>query len=76
MTDEEGNLICVIAIDFSLSWLQKSLEEYNPFDKSACMLFSSNGTLLTSSENLYGLNPSHLNDDRWLISRKKSSATQ
>lgn len=73
MTDEEGNLICVIAIDFSLSWLQKSLEEYNPFDKSACMLFSSNGTLLTSSENLYGLNPSHLNDDRWLISRKELS---
>lgn len=35
MTDEEGNLICVIAIDFSLSWLQKSLEEFNPFDKSA-----------------------------------------
>lgn len=70
MVDKEGNLICVIALDFSLSWLQQMLETYKPFDKAVCMLYSSNGTLLTSSENLNGIESSRLTEDHWILSRQ------
>lgn len=70
MVDKEGNLICVIALDFSLSWLQQMLEAYKPFDNAVCMLYSSNGTLLTSSENLSGMESSHLTEEHWILSRQ------
>ena len=47
--DKEGNLICVFGIDFSVSWLQRTLEKYKPFDDVVFALYSSNGTLLAAS---------------------------
>lgn len=70
MVDQEGNLICVIAMDFSLSWLQQMLEAFKPFDKAVCILYSSNGTPLTSSDNLNGQDASRLSEDRWILSRQ------
>lgn len=70
MVDEEGNLICVVGIDFSLSWLQQLLEQFKPFDEAVCVIYSSDGTVLTASENLEGEDPSHLTEDGWILSRQ------
>ena len=63
--DENGNLICVVGMDFSLPWIQKMLEQFKPFDEAVCLLYSSDGTVLTTSDN-----SGHLTEDRWIISRQ------
>ena len=70
MVDEQGNLICVVGIDFSLSWLQQLLEQFKPFDEAVCVIYSSDGTVLTASENLTGEDPSLLNENGWILSRQ------
>jgi len=70
MVDDEGNLICVVNIDFSLYWLQQLLEQFKPFDEAVCVVYSSDGTVLTVSENLKGHNPSSLSKDGWIQSRQ------
>ncbi len=49
MRDEEGKLICVIGIDFSLNWIHNLLEHFKPFEEAVFMLYGSNGTLLAMS---------------------------
>ena len=50
MRDEEGKLICVIGIDFSLNWIHNLLEQFKPFEEAVFMLYGSQslrlGTLL------------------------------
>ena len=69
MVDEDGNLICIVALDFSVSWMKQLLEEYKPFDEAVCMIYNSNGKLLTTSDNLKERDPSLLTEDRWMLSR-------
>ena len=73
MMDEQGRLVCVVAMDFSLSWMQRLLEQFKPFDEAVCVLYSSDGTLLTASDNLKGYDASRMTDDRWVISRQTLS---
>ena len=54
LSDEEDSLICVISLDFSVRWMRHLLEKLKPFEEAVFVLYSSNGTLLTSSENLNG----------------------
>ena len=66
MRDEEGKLICVIGIDFSLKWINQLLDQFKPFDAAVFMLYSSNGTLLAASDGA----PKEGFDQSWIISRK------
>lgn len=70
MVDDQGNLICVVGVDFSLSWMQHLLEQFKPFDEAVCVIYSSDGTVLTASENLMGHDPSLLTEDGWILSRQ------
>ena len=66
MRDEEGKLICVIGIDFSLKWINQLLDHFKPFEAAVFMLYSSNGTLLAASDGA----PKDGFDQSWIISRK------
>ncbi len=66
LRDEEGNLICVIGVDFSLKWINRLLEQFKPFEEAVFMLYSSNGQLLAASDGA----PAEGFDQSWIISRK------
>ena len=66
MRDKDGNLVCVIASDFSLSWLQKLLDMYKPFDEAVLVLYSSDGEVLAVSGERTDV---HFGKN-WLVSRK------
>ena len=74
MMDKEGNLVCVIGMDFSILWMQRLLEEFKPFDDAICVIYSSDGTVLTASENLTGDNPLRQIEDGWMQSRQTLDA--
>ena len=66
LRDEEGNLICVIGVDFSLKWINRLLEQFKPFEEAVFMLYSSNDQLLAASDGA----PAEGFDNTWIISRK------
>ena len=66
LRDANGNLICVTALDFSLSWMEKLLEQFKPFDEAVLALYTSSGTTLTSS----GID-SHFSSAGWITSRQR-----
>ena len=66
MRDEEGKLICVIGIDFSLNWIHNLLEQFKPFEEAVFMLYGSNGTLLAMSNGA----PADGFGNRWIITSK------
>ena len=66
MRDEEGKLICVIGIDFSLNWIHNLLEHFKPFEEAVFMLYGSNGTLLAMSNGA----PADGFGNRWIITSK------
>ncbi len=70
LVDKKGNLICVIGTDFSLSWMQQLLEDFKPFDDAVCVIYSSDGTVLTASENIIGHAPLNLSKKGWIVSRQ------
>ncbi len=66
MRDEEGKLICVIGIDFSLNWIHNLLEQFKPFEEAVFMLYGSNGTLLAMSNGA----PEDGFGNSWIITSK------
>ena len=66
MRDKEGNLVCVIASDFSVSWLQRILDQCKPFDEAVFALYSSDGEELAVSGEQSDV---HF-DNHWLVRRK------
>ena len=81
MRDKQGNLICVIASDFSLSWLEQLLDQYKPIDEAVLVLCSSDGEELAVSGQQSAISNQQsaisgqrsavsLNDRKWLVSRK------
>ena len=66
MRDEEGKLICVIGIDFSLNWIHNLLEHFKPFEEAVFMLYGSNGTLLAMSNGA----PADGFGNSWIITSK------
>jgi len=66
LRDEEGNLICVIGVDFSLKWINRLLEQFKPFEEAVFMLYSSNDQLLAASDGA----PAEGFDQTWIITRK------
>jgi sigma-B regulation protein RsbU (phosphoserine phosphatase) len=68
--DKAGKRICVIDVDFSLEWMQQLLEQFKPIEEAVCVIYSSDGTVLTSSDNRMGHDTSHLTTDDWIVSRQ------
>ena len=66
LRDEEGNLICIIGVDFSLKWINRLLEQFKPFEEAVFMLYSSNDQLLAASDGA----PAEGFDQTWIITRK------
>ena len=66
LRDEEGNLICVIGVDFSLKWINRLLEQFKPFEEAVFMLYSSNDQLLAASDGA----PAEGFDNTWIFSHK------
>jgi anti-sigma regulatory factor (Ser/Thr protein kinase) len=70
MLDKMGGLICVINVDFSLEWMQQLLEQFKPLEDAICVIYSSDGTVLTASDDQTVYNPSDLTEDGWILSRQ------
>ena len=70
MVDKDDNFVCVVGIDFSILWMQELMEQFKPFDDAVCVIYSTDGKLLTASENLEGQDPSHLTERHWILSRQ------
>ncbi len=68
--DDNGELVCVIGLDFSVKWLQNQLEQFKPFSEVAFMLYNTDGELITSSSNLSETDLAHLTDASYVMSRK------
>ena len=68
--DNAGNPICVVNVDFSLEWMQQLLEQFKLIDEAVCVIYSSDGTVLTSSDNQTGYDTAHLNEGDWIVSRQ------
>ena len=68
--DNTGNLICVINVDFSLEWMQQLLEQFKLIDEAVCVIYSSDGTVLTSSDKRTGHDTAYLTEDDWIVSRQ------
>ena len=68
--DNAGNPICVVNVDFSLEWMQQLLEQFKLIDEAVCVIYISDGTVLTSSDNQTGYDTAHLNEDDWIVSRQ------
>lgn len=59
--DDDGELVCVIGLDFSMIWLDNMLEEIKPLEEAYCLLYSSDGTVMLTSDNM--TNWSQIDDD-------------
>jgi len=74
--DKKNNVTCVIGVDFSVNWVQQLLEQFKPFDEVNLAVYSSSGTLLTSSTSQDStlFNVSNAQDrfagKDWVVSRK------
>ena len=68
--DNAGNPICVVNVDFSLEWMQQLLEQFKLIDEAVCVIYSSDGTVLTSSDNQTGYDTAPLNENDWIVSRQ------
>ena len=68
--DNAGNPICVVNVDFSLEWMQQLLEQFKLIDEAVCVIYSSDGTVLTSSDNQKEYDTAHLNENDWIVSRQ------
>jgi hypothetical protein len=50
--------------------MQHLLEQFKPLEDAICVIYSSDGTVLTASEDQTGYNPSDLTEDGWILSRQ------
>lgn len=66
MRDKDGNLVCIVASDFSVSWMQRLLDQCKPFDAAVFVLYSSDGEQLAVSGDGLPVTGSR----NWLVSRR------
>ena len=67
--DADGRLECVVGLDFSIAWLQGLLESMKPYDDAVCVLYSSDGTQLTSSAKGKG-DRAGVSEVEWIVTRR------
>lgn len=72
LVDKDGQQVCVVGMDFSVAWLQQLMEQFRPMEEAICVIYSSDGTVLTANhdvaERVEALN---LDDGHWIVSRQK-----
>lgn len=73
ITDQNGNAIGVVGLDFSLACTKQLLEDTKPCDDAVCLLYGSDDELIASSDNLKGQDLSLLNESDWIVSRQTLS---
>ena len=48
--DAEGRLIGVVGDDFSIEWIKDILQDINPYEEAVCLIHSTDGTFIASSD--------------------------
>ena len=48
--DEQGRLVGVVGNDFSIEWIKDILQDINPYDEAVCLIHSTDGTFIASSD--------------------------
>ena len=48
--DKQGRLIGVVGNDFSIEWIKDILQDINPYDEAVCLIRSTDGTFIASSD--------------------------
>lgn len=48
--DKQGRLIGVVGNDFSIEWIKDILQDINPYDEAVCLIHSTDGTFIASSD--------------------------
>lgn len=48
--DKQGQLIGVVGNDFSIEWIKDILQDINPYDEAVCLIHSTDGTFIASSD--------------------------
>lgn len=48
--DKQGRLIGVVGDDFSIEWIKDILQDINPYEEAVCLIHSTDGTFIASSD--------------------------
>ena len=48
--DKQGRLIGVVGNDFSIEWIKDILQDINPYEEAVCLIHSTDGTFIASSD--------------------------
>ena len=48
--DAEGRLIGVVGDDFTIEWVKDILQDINPYEEAVCLIHSTDGTFIASSD--------------------------
>ena len=48
--DENGQLIGVVGNDFTIEWIKDILQDIKPYEEAVCLIHSTDGTLIASSD--------------------------
>lgn len=50
--EDDCDPVCVVGLDFSLKWVDQMMEEVKPFNDAYCVLYSTDGEVVLTSNNM------------------------
>jgi serine phosphatase RsbU (regulator of sigma subunit) len=62
--DEQGQLIGVVGNDFTIEWIEDILRDIKPYDDAVCLIYSTHGALIASSDSSTPENEMHYQTDK------------
>lgn len=69
--DEQGRLIGVVGDDFTIEWIKDILKDIKPHDEAVCLIHSTDGSLIASSDSIQpsavSLQPSAVSLQKWMV---------
>lgn len=70
--NRKGDIVGVVGMDVSIKWVEQLLEVIKPYDEAACWLYTSDGDLLATSDNLEKDNSAiqTIENGRWIVSQR------
>ena len=63
--DENGQLLGVVGNDFSIEWIKDILQNIKPHDEAVCLIHSTDGSFIASSDNSTPENEMRYKNDKW-----------
>ena len=63
--DAEGRLIGVVGDDFTIEWVKDILQDINPYEEAVCLIHSTDGTFIASSDSSTQENEMRYCTDTW-----------